>query len=133
MKLIGLSKITPMHSRVYDHTVGPSAKLYCLSETVPRLQVSPVEIPSTLDALDSNAIYLVDDYGNPHYPGVHVWVGRGVADTKARYALAHGEEYLKEKRAKEGPDIALSVAVFKVRQGLETPHFLKTLGLGSTV
>lgn len=128
MKLVGVQKVTPLHSRVYDHTVGPPAQLYCLSQTV---VFSPIESPPTLGGLDSNTIYVLDDYGNAHYPVVYVWVGKGVADTNARFALANGELYLKEKRVREGPQISLSVAVVRIREGLETPQFLKALGLES--
>lgn len=131
MKLVGVKAVTPLHSRVYDHTVGPPAKLYRLSQTIPNLEYSPVESPPVLGGLDSNVIYVLDDYGNAHYPVVYVWVGKGVIDANARFALANGEVYLKEKRVREGAQISLSVAVVKIREGLETPQFLKALGLES--
>lgn len=131
MGLIGVDKVTPLHSRVYAHSESPPAKLYRVGGTVPKLAYSAVDSPGALDGLDSSAIYLLDDYGDAHYPVVYVWVGKDVDDTKARIALVNGEAYLKEKREKEGPEVALSVGVIRIRQGLETPEFLKTLGIKS--
>lgn len=128
MALVGAEHVTPLHSRVYDHTVGPPAQLYRLNQTIPHLQCSLVESPFALDAFDSKDIYILDDYGNAHDPVVYVWVGKDVDEGKARVALANGEVYLKEKRVSDGPQISLSVAVVRMRQGQETPRFLKALG-----
>lgn len=120
--------MTPLHSRVYDHNVGPPAQLCRLSQAVPHLECSPVKPPlPTLGGLDSKDIYILDDYGNAHYPVVYVWVGKDVSDAKARFALANGEVYLKEKRVSKGSHVSLSVAVVKIRQGQETTQFLKAL------
>lgn len=132
MRLVGVKNVSPLHSRVYDHNLGPPTQLYRLNQTVPHLEFSPVKSPPyTLGALDSNDVYILDDYGSVHDPVVYVWVGKDVADVKARFALANGEVYLKEKRANEAPQVSLSVAVVRIRQGQETPQFQKALGAGT--
>ncbi|KAH0831988.1 hypothetical protein J3R83DRAFT_12887 [Lanmaoa asiatica] len=69
----------------------PATQPHRLSQIVPLLKFSPVQSPSpTLDVFDSKDVYILDDYGNAHNPVVYVWVGKDVADAKARIALANG-------------------------------------------
>ncbi|KAG6377023.1 hypothetical protein JVT61DRAFT_1069 [Boletus reticuloceps] len=100
MTLVGVDNVTPLHSRVYDsdHSVGPPAQLYRLGWAVYRFACCLVTSSLTLDAFDSEGVYILDDHGNTHDPVVYVWVGKDVPDAKARTALANGEVYLKENR-----------------------------------
>jgi gelsolin len=94
--------------------------LYRLIGDVDGWQVTAVDVQKT--SLQSDDIYIMDDHA---FPAVYTWLGKNVPEPRRRLALQYAQNYLNDKRAKEGEHVQVATTLVKVNEGLEPASFLE--------
>jgi gelsolin len=84
-------------------------------------QVAPVAAQRT--SLQSDGVYIMDDHG---FPAVYTWLGKNVPEPKRRLALQYAQNYLNDKRTKEGEHVQVATTLVKVNEDAEPASFLDT-------
>lgn len=101
--------------------VDPPA-LYRLNGDVDGWQVVAVAVQRT--SLQSDGIYILDDHA---FPAVYTWLGKNVPEPRRRLALQYAQNYLNDKRTKEGEHVQVATTLVKVNEEAEPASFLEVL------
>lgn len=101
--------------------VDPPA-LYRLNGDIDGWQVVAVAVQRT--SLQSDGIYILDDHA---FPAVYTWLGKNVPEPRRRLALQYAQNYLNDKRTKEGEHVQVATTLVKVNEEAEPASFLEVL------
>ncbi|KAG2147480.1 uncharacterized protein EDB93DRAFT_417055 [Suillus bovinus] len=101
--------------------VDPPA-LYQLIGDVNGWQVVTVAVQRT--SLQSDGVYILDDHA---FPAVYTWLGKDVPEPRRRLALQYAQNYLHDKRLKEGEHVQVATTLVKVNEDAEPASFLEVL------
>lgn len=94
--------------------------LYQLNGDVDGWQVVAVAAERT--SLQSDGVYILDDHA---FPAVYTWLGKNVPEPRRRLALQYAQNYLNDKRAKEGEQVQVATTIVKVNEEAEPASFLE--------
>ncbi|KAG1742299.1 uncharacterized protein EDB91DRAFT_1236953 [Suillus paluster] len=76
-------------------------------------------------SLQPDGVYILDDHACPTFPAVYTWLGKNVPEPRRKLALQYAQNYLHEKRTKEGERIQVATTIVKVNQETEPASFLE--------
>ncbi|KAG1748554.1 hypothetical protein EDB19DRAFT_1682357, partial [Suillus lakei] len=94
--------------------------LYQLNGDVDGWQVVAVAAERT--SLQSDGVYILDDHA---FPAVYTWLGKNVPEPRRRLALQYAQNYLNDKRAREGVQVQVATTIVKVNEEAEPASFLE--------
>ncbi|KAG1842993.1 hypothetical protein DFJ58DRAFT_854684 [Suillus subalutaceus] len=94
--------------------------LYRLNGDVDGWQV--VAVPAQKTSLQSDGVYIMDDHA---FPAVYTWLGKNVPEPQRRRALQYAQNYLNDKRTKEGEHVQVATTLVKVNEEVEPASFLE--------
>lgn len=81
-----------------------------------------VAIAAQRTSLQSDGVYILDDRA---FPAVYTWLGKNVPGPQRKFALQYAQNYLNDKRTKEGEAVQVATTLVKVNEDAEPASFLE--------